>query len=931
MGLNNINSKSTWGQAASDINTNFTTIDSDLKKVKNATTRNKGYFSTSSELISAFPTASKGDIAYVGSSYPYAVWKWNGSSWTDSGSTGGEESVNLGDYYTKEDTDKKIEELETSTDERFTETDAKLSELGSETDILSAINGTKAEKITPTILTENTAIRWDDNAIWSYEGFNRTQSITLNKGEAIFIKARVYNTMAALYLTSQNVGYGEITSLVQGKDGGVQSYAYRASEDNTYIGATYRVTEGIEMYRLTSEEYEQLQALIEQNINGIIEIKELHEIAPLPLSIGVGTGNNGKSFESSVRATTGVIKNERPLLIYVPKGYKIQYRSGNTENDLPNASYVKEDYEEGIITLDVEEPFVTLNLVAENDIAEDELINLIVAQDNTAVARLVRNYMDIKSEVKVLYEKTLPSISENLLNPYECENGKQLVDGSGAIVSGADKWVTGYIPVNPNEYNQILVSHSFCNRLAQYDAEKNYINITSGNISPLTLNENARYIRIAFYSTGRTNEEESIQFKDRFNVKVYPNIGYDVVDKHNIYDAISVKDSQYVTMQDVYPLLTDKDNMATSKSFSLLLFKGNQSTKNIVFTSNCKYTGEGYATIQFMYSYMGASSYKSPAFIIGGKDCYERKEWRIPPFLNRVGELNISIEIPEGGMLYFADFFNEYSNAITPFIDNGILMNAHSGFGYAPSNTQGAFVMAAKLGFPQIVTMPKKTSDGVWVCFHDDSNIGNTLSNEDGSNLDSVTATKAISDITIAELMTYVIRRGNSGKYAPPYKVPTIEEFFNICKKTGVMPMFSIHPLWSTSECENMKAFAKKHNVLNKLTLKMPIAESYFDYFSTLYYVFGEDVKSYALNCSDNSEAIMTRVKEMGIKVPVTIEIMSDKISEDIVKSIVNNGFRASVAPAANHTITGEMMKNWIKWGVTEFTEDHNCSFGLNW
>lgn len=120
MGLNNINSKSTWGQAASDINTNFTTIDSDLKKVKNATTRNKGYFSTSSELISAFPTASKGDIAYVGSSYPYDIWKWNGGSWAKSGSTGGEESVNLGNYYTK-----------VETDEKFTEADAKLSELGS--------------------------------------------------------------------------------------------------------------------------------------------------------------------------------------------------------------------------------------------------------------------------------------------------------------------------------------------------------------------------------------------------------------------------------------------------------------------------------------------------------------------------------------------------------------------------------------------------------------------------------------------------------------------------------------------------------------------------------------------------------------------------------------------------------------------------------
>lgn len=132
MELTEIKSKGvSWGQAAQSLNNNFEKIDADVEKLKYATSKVKGYFSTSSELISAFPTASKGDIAYVGSSYPYAVWKWNGSSWTNSGSTGGEESVNLGDYYTKVDTDKKIEELETSTDERFTETDAKLSELGS--------------------------------------------------------------------------------------------------------------------------------------------------------------------------------------------------------------------------------------------------------------------------------------------------------------------------------------------------------------------------------------------------------------------------------------------------------------------------------------------------------------------------------------------------------------------------------------------------------------------------------------------------------------------------------------------------------------------------------------------------------------------------------------------------------------------------------
>ena len=89
MGLNNINSKSTWGQAASDINTNFTTISSDLNKVKNATTKNKGFFTSLSDLQSYVKQATVGDWAYVGTSYPLTIYKYNGSIWVDSGVFGG--------------------------------------------------------------------------------------------------------------------------------------------------------------------------------------------------------------------------------------------------------------------------------------------------------------------------------------------------------------------------------------------------------------------------------------------------------------------------------------------------------------------------------------------------------------------------------------------------------------------------------------------------------------------------------------------------------------------------------------------------------------------------------------------------------------------------------------------------------------------------
>lgn len=112
MELNKINSSMTnWGAEAANLNENFDKVSTAIEQVKNATIKSKGYFSSESALKLAIPTAAKGDKAYVGNNYPYQIWIWNGSSWGDSGSVGGEESVNLGNYHTKEYTDAKLSEL----------------------------------------------------------------------------------------------------------------------------------------------------------------------------------------------------------------------------------------------------------------------------------------------------------------------------------------------------------------------------------------------------------------------------------------------------------------------------------------------------------------------------------------------------------------------------------------------------------------------------------------------------------------------------------------------------------------------------------------------------------------------------------------------------------------------------------------------------
>lgn len=120
MELNKINSDSNWGKAASDINQNFEKLGVDITKVKNATTNNKGYFDTLVELKTMFPYGASNQIAYVGKSYPYAIYKWDGSKWYDTNQKGGDESIDLNSYYPKIEVDAKLANQE-----------AKLSELGS--------------------------------------------------------------------------------------------------------------------------------------------------------------------------------------------------------------------------------------------------------------------------------------------------------------------------------------------------------------------------------------------------------------------------------------------------------------------------------------------------------------------------------------------------------------------------------------------------------------------------------------------------------------------------------------------------------------------------------------------------------------------------------------------------------------------------------
>ena len=125
MELNTIKQTGTWGNTANEINENFGKIGVAIRTLEKATSKNKGYFETVDKLQDAYPTASVGSIAYVGSSYPFVIWVWSDKTkeWENSGEIGGDEEVDLGDYYTKEETDDKVDAVLDLVDNVMSETE----------------------------------------------------------------------------------------------------------------------------------------------------------------------------------------------------------------------------------------------------------------------------------------------------------------------------------------------------------------------------------------------------------------------------------------------------------------------------------------------------------------------------------------------------------------------------------------------------------------------------------------------------------------------------------------------------------------------------------------------------------------------------------------------------------------------------------------
>lgn len=100
--LSQILADSNWGQESARINQNFQNINTDLEKVKSATTKFKGYFTTEESLTDKIASPKIGDTAWVGEPYPGTVYDvQTDGQWHNTGKAPDTGSVDLQDYAKK--------------------------------------------------------------------------------------------------------------------------------------------------------------------------------------------------------------------------------------------------------------------------------------------------------------------------------------------------------------------------------------------------------------------------------------------------------------------------------------------------------------------------------------------------------------------------------------------------------------------------------------------------------------------------------------------------------------------------------------------------------------------------------------------------------------------------------------------------------------
>lgn len=368
----------------------------------------------------------------------------------------------------------------------------------------------------------------------------------------------------------------------------------------------------------------------------------------------------------------------------------------------------------------------------------------------------------------------------------------------------------------------------------------------------------------------------------------------------------------------------DNGVLKIEKSFSVS-YKSESTAACMIFNALTCYTGETAPKIRFVLTADGQDTpfYESHDYKIGKPAEYTRQSWRVPPlFLPKI-TLTVQISIPCGTVLFIKDFSTSTDSGSRDW-HGGLRHNAHLGFwGLAPDNTMPAFELAAASHFPSCIVVPKVTLDGRIVCIHDDT-INRTARDLNGN---APSEEIYVWDKTYEELLNWEYGSYKNEIYKGT-KLPLLSDFFDLCAKTGMKPMFSTHPGLTTEQWKQVRDMLERRGLLGNFHIK----SFGIDILRCAYDVFGTEIEGYTFDIACWEDSHIDTLKNLAIDTKscrVGIECCFDEYTEQIAEKITSAGFFASAWKVNRRDF--DEYERLISWGVTEFTEDNHCSMGLNY
>lgn len=377
-------------------------------------------------------------------------------------------------------------------------------------------------------------------------------------------------------------------------------------------------------------------------------------------------------------------------------------------------------------------------------------------------------------------------------------------------------------------------------------------------------------------------------------------------------------------MSDILPYSKTTEGDALITESFMIKKQATILAKPVLFTAMVSYEGEKAPTIEFyIYAADKTKLYSSHAYNMGVRNDFAIKQWRVPPMMFADARLVVKVEIPEGTVLKVRSFGADYDSNIKDW-NGGLRHNAHLGFlSIISKNTMASYEMAALCGFPACIVNLRRTTDGVLVCLHNET-INDTARDENG---------QPPEEELFAEKMSYGdLVKWDMGVHKNDFckglKIPALDDFFAMCSRTGMRPMFSTHPIMTEDDWKEIRGMLVKHGIVRNLHIK----SFELNNLKTAYKVFGTEIDGYTWDRVEFSDEDLSALVNSGIdktKCRLGMEIAFKNCTQEGTEKIIKEGLFAAVWAVKKRT--ADEYDRVISWGVTEFTEDHHCSMGLNW